>query len=227
MEKGVKILSAGAVKPALIQLADAFQRAHQVAAEIAFATAPAIVQRLSTGEQVDVLIAPAAVLDELTTSEGGPARETAPIGRIGVGVLVRAGSPLPRIGTVPELKRSLLHADAIVYNRASTGAYLERLFESLAIAAALECKSVRYDDFAGVLDHVRRGGGKEIGFGATTVIAENQNQGIQFAGALPAEIQNYTSYVAALLSRDENGGRFIRYLATPAAKAIFTHAGIE
>jgi molybdate transport system substrate-binding protein len=227
MAEGVKILSAGAVKPALNKIIDAFRRDHQVHAEATFATAPAIVQRIGAGEQVSVLIAPSAVLEELTKTGKCAAEETAPIGRIGVGVLVRAGSPLPRIATIEDLKQSLLGAESIIYNRASTGAYLEKLFDSLGIAAALARKSLRYDDFSGVLDHIRRGGDKEIGFGATTVIVENLNRGIQFAGALPAEIQNYTCYIGAALSREESGARFIRYLASPAVRAIFRDAGID
>ena len=227
MAEGVKILSAGAVKPALTKIIDAFRRDHQVHTEATFATAPAIVRRIGTGERVDVLVAPTTVLEELTKTGKCAVQETALIGRIGVGVLVGAGNPLPRIGTIEDLKGSLLEAQSIVYNRASTGTYLEKLFDSLGIAAALTSKSLRYDDFTGVLEHIRRGGNKEIGFGATTVIVENQNQGIQFAGALPAEIQNYTSYVGAAISRNENGGRFIRYLASPAAKAVFKDGGID
>jgi molybdate transport system substrate-binding protein len=223
----VKILSAGAVKPALSKIIDAFRRDHQIDTEVTFATAPALVQRIAKGEPVHVLIAPSAVLEELAKTGKCAAHGTALIGRIGVGVLVRAGTALPRISTVQDLKHSLLDADSVVYNRASTGAYLEKLFELLGIAPALQSKSKRYEDFSGVLDHVRRGDGKEIGFGATTVIVESRSQGVEFAGALPAEIQNYTSYVAATISRDENGGRFIRYLATPAAKAIVRDAGID
>ena len=43
------------------------------------------------------------------------------VGRIGVGVMVREGAPLPKIATVDELRQSLLEADSVVYNHASTG----------------------------------------------------------------------------------------------------------
>ena len=46
-------------------------------------------------------------------------------------------------------------------------------------------------------DHIAKGHGNEIGFGATTVIIENAGKGVQFAGPLPAAIQNYTAYAAA------------------------------
>ena len=120
--------------------------------------------------------------------------------------------------------------ESVVYNQASTGTYLETLFESLGIAAQSETRSTRYPDFAAVLDHVSKGKGREIGLGATTVIIENENRGVRFAGPLPAEIQNYTSYVAALIAESEAkevAQQFMRYLASPTAKSLLTAAGIQ
>ena len=76
---------------------------------------------------------------------------------------------------------------------------------------------------------MRRGKGRKIGFGATTVIIENSGKGVRFAGPLPAEIQNYTAYFAALTLRGngrEAAHKFIRFLTSPAAKAMFAEAGI-
>ena len=79
-----------------------------------------------------------------------------------------------------------------------------------------------------MLDHVTRGHGIEIAFGATTVIIENASKGVRFVGPLPAAIQNYTVYTAAATTNASEAARtLLRYFATPAAKAIFTAAGIE
>jgi molybdate transport system substrate-binding protein len=152
------------------------------------------------------------------------------VGRIGVGVAVREGAPAPKIATVDEFRQSLLNAESVVYNQASTGIYLEGLFNRLGIAAQLKAKTTRYPDFAGVLDHVSKGKGNEIGLGATTVIVEAENKGLKLVGPLPAEIQNYTTYavtVAAEGLAKDAAREFVRYLTTPAAKATFAAAGIE
>jgi molybdate transport system substrate-binding protein len=47
--------------------------------------------------------------------------ERVELGRVGVGVAVRAGAPVPDISNTEALKRAILAADSIVYNRASTG----------------------------------------------------------------------------------------------------------
>jgi molybdate transport system substrate-binding protein len=140
--------------------------------------------------------------------------------------MVRAGVLPPPIATVEQLKKSLLVATSVVFNRASTGTYLENLFQRLGIGAALERKSVRYPDFAAVLDHISRSTNGEIGFGATTVIIENAQRGIAFVGALPAEIQNYTTYEAAVLQTDGAARGFIEYLGSPSSRSILAHAGI-
>ena len=226
----LKILSAGAVKPGLTKVIDAFQRDSGNRVQVSFATAPAIVKQIGQGETVDVLIAPPGVLEQLVKSGKYAARKAVTLGRIGVGVLVRDGEPLPQTATTNDFKKSLLSAQSVIYNQASTGTYLETLFESLGIGASIRDKATRYPDFAAVLDHVSKGKGREIGLGATTVIIENENRGVRFAGPLPAEIQNYTTYVATLIAESkakEVAEQFMRYLASPTAKALLTAAGIQ
>lgn len=222
----ISLLSAGAVKPGLMKVIDAFQRDDGIRVQPMFATAPEILKRLEVMEAFDVVIAPAAVLDKLDQSGRPAGRERVSLGRVGIGVLVRSGLAEPRIETVEEFKKSLIGAESVVYNRASTGAYLEGLFQSLGVAMAIGHKTVRYADFAAVLNHIRQSTGQEIGLGATTVIIENQSRGVAFAGPLPSEIQNYTSYFAAALGREGNAGRFIRYLASDTAISILRAAGM-
>jgi molybdate transport system substrate-binding protein len=123
-----------------------------------------------------------------------------------------------------------LDAESIVYNQASTGIYLAKLFDRLGIAEQIRAKTTRYPDFAAVLAHVIKGKGNEIGLGATTVIVEGKNKGLKFVGPLPAEIQNYTIYEATMVAKSaamDAAVTLIRYLMSPAAKAIFKAAGIE
>jgi molybdate transport system substrate-binding protein len=230
MSKELKLLSAGAVKPGLVKVIDAFQRDSGTRVQMSFATAPAILRQIGKDKTVDLVIAPLTVLEKLIESGNCDANDKVPLGRIGVGVLVRNGESLPDISNVDGFKHTLLNAQSIVYNQASTGTYLETLFASLGIGAAIRDKSTRYPDFAAVLDHVSKGKGREIGLGATTVIIENESRGVKFAGPLPAEIQNCTSYVAALIAESEAkevAQQFMSYLASPTAKALLTAAGIQ
>ena len=225
----IKILSAGAVAPGLVKVAEAFRAETGHAVNISFATAPTILRRTGGGESFDIVIAPPSVLDELANTGKIVAATRVAVGRIGVGVMVRDGAARPKIATVEEFTQSLRSAESLVYNRASTGIYLDKLFERLGLGTELQAKTTRYPDFAAVRNHVAKGKGWEIGLGATTVIVENSGKGVQFAGPLPAEIQNYTAYAAAGLSTStiEVARQFLGYLASAAGKSLLAAAGIE
>ena len=231
MPAQLKILSAGAVKPGLTKVMDAFRRDNPSDLKVTFATAPAILEQVNAGgEAVDMVVAPQNVLDQLAKTGKIPAAGRVTLGRIGVGVMVREDASLPGIADVDAFRDSLLNAESIVYNQASTGIYLETLFDRLGIYAEVRAKSTRYPDFAAVLDHVSKGKGREIGLGATTVIIENEKVGVKFVGPLPELIQNYTAYVAGATADSEAGGlaqQFIRYLSSPAARSLLSGAGIQ
>ena len=105
---------------------------------------------------------------------------------------------MPDIATTDGLKRSILAADSVVFNRASTGIYFEGLLRKLDLWAAVEPKATRYPDGASVMDHVRNGKGRAIAFGAITEILLYKDKGLRFVGPLPSDVQNYTAYVASL-----------------------------
>jgi molybdate transport system substrate-binding protein len=224
----ITVLSAGAVEPGLSKVVDAFRRETGNEVRVTFATAPAIRKRLSSGETADLVIAPADLFDELEKTSTALDRNA--VGRIGVGVMVRDGAPMPKIATVNEFTQSLLGAESIVYNQASTGLYLESLFDRLGISAQLKAKTTRHPDFAAVRDHVSKGTGNEIGLGAITVIIESASKGLRFVGPLPAEIQNYTTYAATVTADDPARPAamlLLQYLTSAKAKTIFTSVGIE
>jgi molybdate transport system substrate-binding protein len=226
----IKVLSAGAVEPGMVTVIDSFRRETGYEVKISFATAPTILKRIGDANITDVVTAPPAVLDEWVKAGKAASANRVTVGRIGVGVMVRDGAPLPKIGTVDDFKQSLLSADSIVYNQASTGIYLEKLFDRLGIAEPLKTKTTRYPDAAAVLNHISKGRRNEIGLAAVTVIIEGEGKGLKFVGPLPAEIQNYTTYAAIIVAdgdASEPAQEFVRYLTSPAAKKAFAAAGIE
>jgi molybdate transport system substrate-binding protein len=225
----IKVLSAGAIEPGLKAAAAAFQKSTGHEVRITFNTAPQIRKRLGDGEVQDVVIAPPALIEEFSGA-GKLAEERANVGRVGMGVAVRPGAPVPDISSAAALRKAVLDAESIVFNRASTGLYFENLLKKMGIFEQVEKKTTRYADGAAVMEHVLKGQGREIGFGPITEILLHRDQGLRLVGPLPAEVQNYTSYTAGVMTGARSGGAaqdFVRYLGTPAAKATFAAAGIE
>ena len=224
------VLSAGAVESAVRTLARHYEHEFGRDVDVTFGTGPEITKRLSGGDSADVLIAPAGVMKRAVKSGRVMADTQVEVARVGVGIAVRRGAPLPGVATVDALKDALLRADSVVYNEASTGQYLEKLFERMGIVEQLKPKTTRYVSAAEVLEHVIRGSRNEIGFGPITEIRDFEPKGLTFVAPLPADVQNYTTYIAAVMSdaRAPDGGReFVRYLTSAKARRTFAATGVQ
>lgn len=226
----IKVLSAGAVEPGLHAFAALAKRETGHDLKIQFNTAPQIAKRLAADEVYDILISPPAAIDN-AAKDGKVIGDTrVPVGRVGAGIIVRSGAPVPNVATVEDLKQALLKADSVVYNTASTGLYLDKLFGKIGILDQIKPKTTRYPDGASVMEHVIKSKGNEIGFGAITEIKMYEPKGLKLVGPLPAEVQNYTSYQAAVMtgsSQQEAARAVLKVLASPAGKAAFVNAGVE
>jgi len=227
----VVLLSAGAVEPGLKPVLAAFERESGHRVTLSFATAPQIRERVANGAvQPDVVIAPSAVLDELATAAKVDTTARVSIGRVGIGVAVRPGGARPDLTSADTLKRALLEADQVVYNRASTGLYVEGLIKRWGLAETLQPKTVRFADGASVMEHVLHGSGSQIGLGAMTEILLLKERGLVLVGPLPAEVQNVTHYEAVpalgAAAPSDAARRLLDKLASPAARRVFDDAGI-
>jgi molybdate transport system substrate-binding protein len=219
-------LSGAAIEPALIAAAEVFRNRTGNKVNIKFATTPEIRGLVGAGETPDVVIAPPAALDELAKFGKIDGTAQVSLGRVGVGIVIRDGAPRPDVSTTDALKRAVLEADSVVYNRASSGLYVEGLMQRLGLAELIQAKTKRYigtDMIKPLID----GKGKEIGFMPVVQILKYRGRGLQLVSPLPADIQNYTNYAAAPASGSEGGLTFVRFLRTSEAKAIFVGIGIE
>src|SRR5262249_2485961 len=108
------------------------------------ATTPEIRRLFGEGAAPDVVIAPPAALDELAKFGKIDSAAQITLGRVGVGVVIRDGAPKPDISTTDALKRALLEADSVIYNRASSGLYIEGLLQRLGLAEKIQAKVKLY-----------------------------------------------------------------------------------
>ena len=224
----LSVLSAGAIEPGLKSAVAAFEKQTGHSVKVAFNTAPELRKRMEGNPAFDVVIAPPAVIGEFAAASK-LAETRAMVGRVGMGVAVRQGAPAPDISTTDALKRSVLEADSLVFNRASTGLYLESLLKKLDVYSQVEGKTTRYADGASVMEHVIKGKGREIGFGALTEILLYKDKGLTLVGPVPADVQNYTSYTAAPLASGQQQAlaqQFVSFLSGPVGKPLFVAAGV-
>ena len=224
----ITVLSGGAVEPGLNAAAAAFEKASGHSVKITYNTTPQMRKRVGGGDVFDVVIAPPAAIKDFAAAgkveEGG-----INVGRVGLGVVIRPGAPVPDISSADAIKRTVLEAESIVFNRASSGLYFESLLKKMGIYEQVEAKSARYATGAEVMEHTLKGKGREVGFGPITEILQYKEKGLRLVGPLPAEIQNYTSYTAVPMSAASNktaAQEFVRFLGA-AGKPLFVAAGID
>ncbi|MEO6364054.1 MAG: substrate-binding domain-containing protein [Caldimonas sp.] len=234
----LRVLSAGAVEPGLRPALAAFTHDSGHTVSITFATAPVLRTALRRSPAAaDVIVAPVAVVDEADAAQPPAAGATrAAIGRVGVGVAARTGADVPDITSAQTLKAALGSAEAVVFNRASTGVYVESMLRSMGLFEGVEAKSVRFADGASVMERLLAGTApREFGFGAITEIVLFQGRGLKLVGPLPPGLQNYTAYAAipwpgappASAAQAEAVAALMRHLQGPQARALFANAGIE
>ena len=230
MAAELKIMSAGAVEPGIEIAIHQFEKNSGHRVQLQFGTGPQLKERLASGQAFDVLIAPNVLIEEQFTQGVLKAGENIYVGKVGAGVAVRKGATIPAIKTVEELKTTLLSADTVVYNKASTGIYLDKLFAKIGISDAIQAKMTRYDNGESVLMHVIKGRGNEIGFGAITEIKLFEPKGLQYAGPLPSDVQNYTSYSAGVMASSTNAEiarAFLKNITYARSSGEFQKVGIE
>lgn len=225
----ITVLSAGAVEPGLRPASVAFEKRTGHAVKISFAPAPQIRTRITGGEIWDVVIAPPVVLDEFAKA-GKIENERVTLGRVGMGVAVRAGAPVPDISSVEALKRSVLAAESVVFTRGSSGVYFEALLKKMGLYERVEGRIARHDDGESAIGHVLKGKGKEVIFAQLTEIGLYRDKGLRLIGPLPAEAQNYTSYAGVPMiarANAEVARAFVRHLGSSDVQAVLAAAGIE
>ena len=129
----LKILSAGAVQPGLNAAAKIFFDKTGDLVTIAYDPATILGKRVAGGEVADIIVSSPAVIAELIKTAKVLPGGQVPLGKVGVGVVVREGAPAPDISSMQALRKTLLEAEAVVYNTASSGAYVEDMLKKMGV----------------------------------------------------------------------------------------------
>ena len=231
-ENELRVLSAGAVKSGVTQVAKEFERATGTRVTIEFNTAPELRKRIAAGEAADVVVAPPSAMDEFQKLGKIDAGTRGFVGRSRMGVVVHADARAPDVSDTAAFKRALLAASVVVHNKASSGIYSARMLEKLGLKEALGAKVVVVDTGSAVMKTVAERGPGAVGLAQISEVMVMVDKGcaVKLAAPLPDEIQNMTSYDAAATSASKapDAARALaRQLTSDAAKKIFAATGIN
>jgi molybdate transport system substrate-binding protein len=225
----VRVFTSGAPAEAEKAIAATFSAATGHRIIFTVGTPGAIKERLDRGEKADVLLLPAGTLAAM---EGAlrPGGAVA-VARVGVGVVVRQGAPLPDIATPDAVKKLLLAARSIVMPDPGGGGFaagaLLRMMAELGIADAVRSKTTLRNAIAGGVALVANGDADVGLFNISEIITV---AGIRLVGPLPPALQSYISFAAAVPADAREPQPALAYIAAltqPAAGAAWTAAGLE
>jgi molybdate transport system substrate-binding protein len=226
----IRLLSAASMQTVLKDLIGEFERDSGHKVIVHYSTMGAITDRVTRGEEADLVISSPASIASLVTAGRINAASEVSISRTGVGIVVPSGGLAPVVSDVDGFKRALLGAKAVVYaNPAGGGAagiHIARVIEKLGIAGEVGPKTTLAK--GGDVTEVTLGLG-EGALGMTQVSEIVGKPGAQFV-QVPEELQNYTGFVAgtpAGAKKSQAVDSFIAFLRTPRAIAVMKEKGMR
>src|SRR5262245_10786057 len=227
----IRVLSSGAPAEIVTHIAAKFagERGHRVLVTVA--NPATILQKLSGGETPDIVVAPAPVVDSLAKSGTLLASSRVDLARVGVGVVVREGAPLPDISSSDAVRKTLTEARSIVYpdpaGGGQTGAALARVIARMGLTEIVKPKLTLRQAIAGGVAFVASGEA-EIGmFNISEILPVG---GVTLVGPLPPELQSYIVFAAAIHARSPSPAparAFIEAMSDPAAREQWKAGGLE
>ena len=226
----IHVLCAGAARGSVVPLIEPFQRESGHTIRFDYGTAGQIVAKLKEGQRPDVVIVTSTVIAELEKAGTVAAGSAAPLGRTGIGVGVAEGAPLPDISSVEAFRKTLLAARAVAYIDPAAGGTSGKHFASvlarLGIEEAIKPKAVLVPG-GYAAERVAKGEADLVVHQISEILPV---KGVKLVGPLPAELQLYTTYTAALIAGTSNAAAaqaWIRYLSGPAGRRSFAERGLE
>jgi molybdate transport system substrate-binding protein len=226
----IKMLHAGAFTQVVRAVVPEFERHTGNKVVLHRDTAGALAKLIEGGEAFDLAIMTPEAIDKLTAKGKFVAGSRKDLARVGVGVVVKEGTPRPDVSTVEAFKNALRAAKSVAYidphAGGSSGIYVAGLLEKLGIAKEVNAKAKLIHGGA-VATHIAKDVA-ELGVHQISEILPVQ--GIVLVGPLPKEIQNYTTYSAAVganAKQAEAARALIDAFASPNNAALIRSKGLE
>jgi len=226
----VKVLSPVSMRGVMTEIASQFEKTLGHKLVVDFATAGAVASRVQAGEAADVAITSDAQIEAQVTKGRLAGATRSGVARVGVGLFVKQGASKPVIDSVAAFKQTMLSAKAIGYGDPAaggvSGVHMSRVVGRLGLDE-LQSRIKLFPDSQAVMSAVARGD-VDIGFGLTSdaILVP----GVELAAPLPADLQNFTDYSAAVVtgaSQEVAAREFVTFLSSPAAQSIWKSKGFE
>jgi molybdate transport system substrate-binding protein len=228
----LKILSPGATEGVLNELLPTFDSGSGNQTKITYGPAGAIADRVRKGEAVDVLISSEPEAETLRREGKTVDGSQTVVARVGIGIFVRKGDPKPDISTEEAFLRALVNARLIAYADPKLGGsasiLVDKIMQSLDITGSIKDRTKLTPPAKPLIDLVAAGG---VDFGFQPIAQIFLDPRIEYVGPLPPAYQQYTNYVASLITADKDKAEaykaLMTFVATEQAAQAWRAQGFE
>lgn len=227
MAAEIRVLAPNAAKESVSEAISVFERATGHKVVVAWTGTEAISKRVAEGEVVDVVVDTAQNIDRQSKDgklTGGTRTDFA---RSSIGVAVPASAARVDVSSADALKAALLSARTIVVSSGTSGRHMVEVFTKLGVGEQLKAKTKQPPSGAQIADFLAAG---EADLGFQQVSELLHAKGIHYLGSIPADLQNYTIYSAAVHASAANADAakaLLGALRSPAVQAIVRTSGME
>jgi molybdate transport system substrate-binding protein len=223
----LKIYGSRVTKVIVGELAPQIEKATGFKPVVDADVAQASKRKVESGEPFDIAVLVDFQIDDLIKQGKLVADSRMDLMKSGIGVAVKRGAPKPDISTVEAFKKTLLNAKSITYlKEGASTIHLRKVFDQLGITDALLPKTVQ--TMTESVSELVADGQVELGLIVTPNILSVP--GAELVGPLPAEINKYVMFTAAISAQSPNqqaARNFLEFLKTPAATAVIKAKGNE
>jgi molybdate transport system substrate-binding protein len=226
----LKVISAGAVRGVVGDMIEDYSR--QTGIKFKFTTGPTGLLRdtIASGAPADLIIASGPLMSELEKTGKIMPGSRVDLGRIGLGVVIRAGATEPDVSTPDALKQTLLKARSIAHTDPKLGGtsiiHLMKIADGFGIADDVRKKGINTTGGNDAVAKVAKGEAEL----AIVLVSEIHDKGAKLTAMLPESLQLWTVYAAAIpmSSTDPKNARaFVDTLTSPALRPRWVEAGWE
>jgi molybdate transport system substrate-binding protein len=224
----IRVITGGALQNALKLLGADYSKQSGDQVTYKFTNPTNLKKDVAEGKY-DVIIASAPSIEELEKSGALQAGSRVKAVRVGIGVAVREGAPKPDVSTPEAFKKAIMAARNIVYTNPATpngsGVVTMRILAAAGLVDAVKAKG-KQEGLGPGKELIAKG---EVEMGLFN-ISEATIPGVVVAGPVPAPLQEYTSYDAALMAGTANkdaAAAFLKYVTGKPAAAIWKAANID
>lgn len=232
MRVPLRLISGGAAQGLVSQLAPRFRADTGLDIEATFGAVGLMKDQLLSGAPCDVVILTETLIAELEREGHVVPGSAEVLGVVRTGLAVKAGVPLPSVGSAADLSALLRGASGVYFPdpvKATAGIHFMKVLKALGLEQALASRMRSYPNGATAMRELAQAPQPDV-VGCTQVTEILYTPGVCLVGPLPNQFELATMYSAAVCSQatDRRGAeKLVRLLSSDGVAPLRQAGGFQ